>query len=71
MQEGDNEVVVTAYIGTLPAIADRQESGEPLSSMMKPVVHPVAIRLGAPLGACQVRDGAHINASVDSTLSHE
>jgi hypothetical protein len=46
VQEGDNEVVVTAYIGTLPAIADRQESGEPLSSMMKPVVRPGSHPLG-------------------------
>ena len=58
VEEGDDEVVVTAYVGTLPDIADRQAQGESITFVLKGVVHPVALRLSTPLGTRQLRDGA-------------
>lgn len=59
--ESDDEVVVTAYVGTLRNIADRQANGEELTFVMKGVLRPIRITLAAPLGGRALRDGAPVD----------
>ncbi|MBJ7609506.1 MAG: hypothetical protein JF887_08785 [Candidatus Dormibacteraeota bacterium] len=62
VDEGADRVVVTAYVGTLNAIADRQARGESLLFVMKGVLRPVHIPLSEPLGGRLLQDGAKAGA---------
>lgn len=60
-RESDQEVVVTAYVGTLRAIAERQAAGEVMNFVMKSVLRPFRVGLTAPLGDRALRDGALVD----------
>lgn len=60
VDEREDEVLITAYIGTLPEIAERQEGGEQMYFILRGEVHPVRIELTAPLAARRLRDGAAV-----------
>lgn len=60
--EHPDKVVVTAYVGTLAAIAHRQARGEDLCFVMKGVLRLVRIPLSEPLGDRLLHDGAGDNA---------
>ena len=57
-REGDDEVVVTAYVGTLRDIAERQARGEAMNFVMTSVLRPFRVELTTPLGDRSLRDGA-------------
>jgi hypothetical protein len=59
--ESDHEVVVTAYLGMLRAIAERQAAGEVMTFVMKSVLRPFRIELTTPLGDRRLRDGALVD----------
>ena len=58
VREGDDGVVVTAYVGTLRTIAERQARGEVMTFVMKAVLRPFRVELTTPLGDRLLRDGA-------------
>jgi hypothetical protein len=56
--ETEEEVTVTAHVGTLPAVAERQAGGEELLFVMKGVIRIFRIELSASLGTRRLCDGA-------------
>jgi hypothetical protein len=56
--ESADEVVVTAYVGTLRAIAEQHAGGEVLTFVMKAALRAFRIELTTPLGDRVLRDGA-------------
>ncbi len=57
-RESEGEVVVTAYVGTLRAIVDRQALGKVMNFVMKAVLRSFRVELATPLGNRSLRDGA-------------
>jgi hypothetical protein len=57
-RESEGDVVVTAYVGTLRAIAERQARGEVMNLVMKAMLRSFRVELAAPLGDRSLRDGA-------------
>jgi hypothetical protein len=60
-RENEHEVVLTAYVGTLRAIAERQAGGEVMNFVMKSVLRPFRLELTAPFGDRTLRDGALVD----------